>query len=49
MISHRMSTLGVGRMPPLASSVVDEQGLELIRAWIKSLPSRGGPARGDGP
>lgn len=37
MIAHRMATLGVGRMPPLASSVVDEQGLELIRAWIRSL------------
>ena len=37
MISHRMATLGVGRMPTLGSTVVDEQGLELIRAWIRSL------------
>ena len=41
MIVHRMSTLGVGRMPTLGSTVVDEQGLELIRAWIRSLPNRG--------
>ena len=37
MIVHRMATLGLGRMPTLGSSVVDEQGLELIRAWIRSL------------
>ena len=35
----RMKTLdGSVRMPPLASSVVDTQGVALIEAWIASLP-----------
>ena len=33
----RMLTSGTFRMPPLASSVVDEQGAELIAAWIANL------------
>ena len=33
----RMLTSGTFRMPPLASSVVDEQGAELIAAWIADL------------
>lgn len=30
---------GQGRMPPLASAVVDQQGTELIRKWIESIPA----------
>jgi uncharacterized repeat protein (TIGR03806 family) len=30
----RMATLDKGRMPPLASAVVDEEALDLVSAWI---------------
>jgi uncharacterized repeat protein (TIGR03806 family) len=33
----RMLNLDEFRMPPLASSIVDQQGAELIRTWIESL------------
>ena len=40
MLHTRMSTRGPGQMPPLASSLVDTQGLALIAAWItNALPS----------
>ncbi len=35
-IYRRLAALGNGAMPPLAKSAVDEQGLDLIRAWITS-------------
>ncbi len=38
MIIYRMSKLGEGRMPHIASSVVDEDAVKLIRDWIKQLP-----------
>jgi glucose/arabinose dehydrogenase len=34
MILTRISTLGAGRMPPVASNVPDQEGIELIREWI---------------
>ena len=33
----RMLTLGTFRMPPLASSIIDERGADLIAEWIASL------------
>jgi uncharacterized repeat protein (TIGR03806 family) len=33
----RMSTLGKGRMPPLASAVVDEDALGIVSAWINAI------------
>ena len=33
----RMLTLGTFRMPPLASSIIDERGADLIATWIASL------------
>lgn len=33
----RMSTLGTGRMPPLASAVLDEDALGLVSDWIKGI------------
>ncbi len=36
IVSHRMGTLELGRMPPLATSVVDASGLALINQWIRS-------------
>jgi uncharacterized repeat protein (TIGR03806 family) len=38
LIVHRMGLLGLGRMPHVASSVVDEKGLALVREWIKQMP-----------
>jgi uncharacterized repeat protein (TIGR03806 family) len=38
MIWHRMKLLGLGRMPHVASSVVDEQAVQLIHDWIRQLP-----------
>jgi hypothetical protein len=38
MILHRMRLRGLGRMPHIASNVVDEQALELLRRWIETLP-----------
>jgi uncharacterized repeat protein (TIGR03806 family) len=37
LVAYRMSKLGLGRMPHVASNVVDEKGLRLIRDWIKQL------------
>jgi hypothetical protein len=37
MIHHRMTRLGLGRMPHIASNVVDEEAVKLIRDWIKQL------------
>jgi len=33
----RMTTLGKGRMPPLASAVVDEDAVDLVSAWINAI------------
>jgi len=33
----RMTTLGQHRMPPLATSVVDEDGTDVIRQWIEDM------------
>lgn len=37
----RMNTAGDIKMPPLARESIDQQGVELLRQWIESLP---GPA-----
>jgi hypothetical protein len=37
LIHHRMTRLGLGRMPHIASNVVDREGVALIRDWIESL------------
>ena len=34
----RMNKLGRGRMPHVASSVIDPAGVRLVRAWIEQLP-----------
>jgi uncharacterized repeat protein (TIGR03806 family) len=38
LILFRMRRLGLGRMPHIASNVVDKEGAALIEKWIKSLP-----------
>jgi uncharacterized repeat protein (TIGR03806 family) len=39
LISVRPKALGAGRMPPLATQMVDAQGTAAIDAWISSLTS----------
>jgi hypothetical protein len=39
VLLHRMSLRGRGQMPPLASSLVDREAVELLRAWIAQLPA----------
>jgi len=36
-VSLRMATLGKGRMPPLASDVVDEDAVDVVNAWINAI------------
>ena len=38
----RLLDLGDDRMPPLASSVVDREGAEVVRRWIESLADGSG-------
>jgi putative heme-binding domain-containing protein len=35
----RMATCGRGRMPHLASEVVDQRGLALVEEWIRAMPA----------
>ena len=37
MIYHRMKRTGLGRMPHIASSVVDADAVKLIGEWIKAM------------
>lgn len=37
ILQERLARRGKGQMPPLASTVVDEQALKLIREWIREL------------
>jgi uncharacterized repeat protein (TIGR03806 family) len=38
LILNRMSRLGLGRMPHIASNVVDKEAAQLIEKWIKEMP-----------
>jgi len=33
-----MKTLGLGRMPHIASNRIDAEAVELVEAWVKGLP-----------
>jgi len=37
ILFQRISRRGQGQMPPLASSIVDERSVEMLREWITSL------------
>jgi mono/diheme cytochrome c family protein len=37
LMVHRVETLSEGRMPSIGSNQIDEQGLKLLKAWIKSM------------
>lgn len=38
VLLHRLAVRGRGQMPQLATNVVDEQAVELIREWIRRKP-----------
>lgn len=38
MIYHRMTKLGLGRMPHVASNIIDEKAAKMLRDWIAQLP-----------
>jgi hypothetical protein len=38
LILYRMKLLGLGRMPHIASRVVDERAVQLVHDWIQQLP-----------
>jgi hypothetical protein len=38
MIYHRMTKLGLGRMPHVASNVIDEKAVKMLAEWIRQLP-----------
>ena len=33
-----MNKIGLGRMPHVASNVIDAEGVALIREWIQKMP-----------
>jgi len=37
MILHRMELTTLGRMPHVASKVVDQEGVKLVREWLEKL------------
>jgi len=39
VLHHRMTRLGIGRMPHVASNRVDRSGVDVIREWIDAMPS----------
>jgi uncharacterized repeat protein (TIGR03806 family) len=39
ILLYRMNKLGLGRMPHIASNIIDEPAVELIRDWIRQLPA----------
>jgi uncharacterized repeat protein (TIGR03806 family) len=38
IIHHRMTLTGLGRMPHIASKVVDDQAVTLVADWIRQMP-----------
>ena len=41
LIFHRMKMEGLGRMPHVASTVVDHEALTMLRAWLLGLGEGG--------
>ncbi len=40
MLYQRISRRTTGQMPPLVSTEVDRQAVELIADWIRALPKK---------
>jgi uncharacterized repeat protein (TIGR03806 family) len=38
LVWQRMNRRGLGQMPHIASNVIDREGADLVRRWIKQLP-----------
>jgi mono/diheme cytochrome c family protein len=38
LLLHRISRRGHGQMPPMATTIVDDRAVELIREWIQTMP-----------
>jgi len=44
ILLHRIRNRGRGQMPPLATSVVDREAVEMITRWINKMPAENPPA-----
>lgn len=40
LVFFRMQKLGLGRMPHIASTVIDEEGTALIKAWLEKMEQK---------
>ena len=40
VLLHRVSIREPGYMPPLATSMVDRQAVDMLREWIQKMPAR---------
>ena len=40
VLYKRITRSGDKQMPPISTNIVDQQGAELMRKWILSLPGR---------
>jgi hypothetical protein len=40
VLYQRITRRGKKQMPPISTNVVDEQGAELVKNWILSLPHK---------
>jgi glucose/arabinose dehydrogenase len=40
VLLHRVGCRGPGQMPPLATSLVDEAAVEMLRAWVKGMQAK---------
>jgi mono/diheme cytochrome c family protein len=40
VLYKRITRRGEKQMPPISTNVVDEEGAELVKAWILSLPRK---------
>jgi uncharacterized repeat protein (TIGR03806 family) len=40
VLLHRLAHRGRGQMPPLATSLVDEPAVEMLRAWVRAMPEQ---------
>jgi uncharacterized repeat protein (TIGR03806 family) len=38
LVLQRMNKLGLGRMPHVASNMIDREGVDLMREWIERMP-----------
>jgi hypothetical protein len=39
ILLQRIAKRGNGQMPPIASNIVDQNAVDLIKSWIDAIPS----------